>query len=557
MSGRFTDKDILEELTNVAPAELSVERAGPFILGDTFLKGIRGIISDLLMSDPDSFYSLLSLASKKIIQDSEKTREELYEIFSLLGSTKGEDSYVPETLLEDVIEGFKILKEGPLVERRRNLRNLRSRIEVLIGNSTRGGKRGANFLAIKDPSDARDEVNAKLSSVVTRLRTIKELHTNFSTALANLFNSGVFLDGIDLQVDAVADRLESYSGANGRNISRSLLTSVVGLGMVDERSTIRYPSRHKYIGTATVIDGEPASIIGDVSLPFWGPTVFLETTVDGTASYILVPGGLPPSLHHTVPNIVFVAPVEPELPRYTRSVYPAPFTLTPYGQPVSSSRLSSKLKLLLNNEVITVSLDSPFYNLEQLADGLNDALDPYGISVVERSSKLGFVVKAKACDEVVTTGSAGRLAFFNEADPENPLQDLNVLLNLTYEAYGDILGVDVGVDRIMHTTSDGSQSSGSSGTYYSYSGGAPSGGVTRLEDSIVEPLISSTEKEVLRTTIAIAARAWDDDRSFLLDQGHGVVVNDTMLVDSGGPRSFYRVISVEAEADGDKIVLAT
>jgi hypothetical protein len=232
------------------------------------------------------------------------------------------------------------------------------------------------------------------------------LNKTFISAKSEYYNSGILIDSSKQQSQSVAERLKEHSTSGEEGyLSKFLLTSVVGLGLLSDRLEIRNPHAAKYTGEVTILDGVAPRVTSTRSKPY-AFVADLDTTitVDAVPTVKTVPAGLPAVYRLMLDEF-----------------------LTSGGEVVSRFPTpgAQNFTVLIDNTPYDVSTAGPVADLTTLATIL-DGLLPVDVSVEN-----GFLVLTH-----YLVGSSHRLALYGTGT-------LNDTFGLTLAKFGEVLGSDI------------------------------------------------------------------------------------------------------------------
>lgn len=423
----YTLSDVLEELDLLSPEDVVLDNSVGRSTAESFLGNVKSSIARMLSSDTDAVYGIMYITRNTILALANSMQADLNIVFENLPAATANESTIDYGTVEAANVILEDLKSGTLVSRRRKLAALQSRVKTLASSITRLGSVANN----KDPNEAQAAVSEALRRLSASYEELASLHDNFLGALTTYYNQSLALDGVDAQVDKVIDRMSNFEGARGS--ARSILTLSTALGMLDERMTVRSPAATKYEGTLTVLDGTPAYITGTKSWPqSLQAAATVEMRIDGDAA--VSPGVTMPV------STAAVLRAAPKL--YYVSAGPTP----PAGEPVElfpyTNARDAQFRIVVDNTLYTVIVDTStaaLADINDLAAGLDAALTAASapVTVTVSSDFLLFTSDTK--------GSRARISFANSGDPGLGVDDLNVDFGLTFDFYGEVLGVDTTV----------------------------------------------------------------------------------------------------------------
>tara|TARA_B100000131_G_scaffold141171_1_gene137343 strand:- start:486 stop:3860 length:3375 start_codon:yes stop_codon:yes gene_type:complete len=455
MSGNYDDFDLEKEFEHLTPQELTLNRMGPWVVGSDFLDGLKATVGRLFTADPDAIFYVMKLAAGRLLATARSLEEDLLRLYILLPSATGVDTPMPSADIQALRAGFASVKDGGAAKRRRMLQKIKKDIKKLLADAITAP--GVSPLGARNPSDVRKEISTLLARIDKKLEVITTLNINFQSAITNYFESGLQLTASEVQADTILTRIDGFLRSGGVDLARVVMTSSLGIGLLDERLTLRDPTAPKYVGGVSVLAGQNAAIKGGVSLPFRLPANALAPLVVDTSTQ----KGALMAQASTVPD-VSVVPLplvnysqqdyqnfyalkhagehfisDMVLPPYSVETLPFPY---PSGviDSVGTDVLDINLKVLVNNTTYSVTATGRVYTLEQLANRLTaafvDQSVPLMVEVSSGDLKFTFIGSNYY-------GAASRFAFFSSAGgpAEN---DLNLRMGLTYERLGEFFGAD-------------------------------------------------------------------------------------------------------------------
>lgn len=414
MSGNYTVEDVLAEIEELAPKETYLTRVDGLTSGEDFLTGLKASLFRMNTADPDTSLGLMRKTSARIVRLCTEVTASLVNIDSLLSTASGPDSTLDISVLENIRTLLESAREGTYPKRVRELTRLRNEINKLVSTATRAGNFSLNN---KDPEDVKDIIISELQDLDTKISRITTLNENFVGFLSSNFTAGGFQYAIDEQVNLIERRMQEYFDRGGRGSSRAILTASVGLGLLEERTTIRNPLDPKYEGTVTVLDGTLAQVSTRISVPVDTNSDLTETiTVDGDTGDVTI-GESQAAVMTTVPvTISLISPFNSLLP------YPS----------------GAKIKYLVNNDTVEAVNGSAMNDLSEVAAFIDGT--SADISCVDSGEQLIITTTNK--------GSTARFAFYDSADAGVGEYDLNADFQLTYERYGEAYGTSSDIEEV-------------------------------------------------------------------------------------------------------------
>lgn len=483
MSSNYTENDVLKVTEQLISPERAHGRVSFFDNPTSLLDTMKGRVSDVLTSDPDTLFWFMGLNATKCVTIANSVLTETASIRDNLDNARTAPSFIDAGLLDDVYSGLLGLKTGTLSARKRKLQKLKAKASALIGSYTKDGASGVE----KDAEVARTDIITSLSTITDALAELTELTTFFNEATTKYYDSGLFLSSIDTQADLSREALVPYMDRTGPNSADALVLIAASLGILDATSTVLDLNDPKYSDKVTVVDGTAASVTATKSMPVKTGATTIAVTSDGEAGSITVPASAAPVLT-TVPQVGVVTGGG-----YYASVFPI---LAP-----------AQLKILVDNTSYNLSIAAGPTSVADLRTKLNTAAGVAGAPVTVGGS--GDTITFTYTGSRV--GSSARIALHID-DEVIGGSDLHIICELDWDTYGEVVGSDTAFTSLSLTG-------------YSAS----------------EPSLSLDKQVILEGYTTTSNLALSGGKTVIpLPSGHAVIAGDVVLLNG----SYYQVESV-------------